>query len=83
MIIEASIGVALAGLIFKLRQARIRRQFVKQHGSQIRTENEAVAEVWRHRRPKEKKLVVERTFRPDGFLAPTITVKQRFRRDRR
>ena len=81
MIVELSVGAALAGLVLKIRQARIRRRFVKQHGLWIRQENEAIAEAWRNRLPKEKRLLVERTFRPNAFLAPTITVTQRFRRD--
>jgi len=81
--IETTIGVAFAGLLFKIRQAGIKRRFLKQHRVQIRHENEAVAEAWRNRRPREKRLVIERTFRPNKFLPPTITIRQRFQRDKR
>ena len=82
MLIETTVGVALAGLLFSIRQAGIRRKFIKQHGLQIRTENEAIAETWRSSHPKTERLLVKRKFKTNGFLAPTITTKQRFRRSR-
>ena len=83
MIVELSVGAALAGLLLKIRQARIKRHFLRQHGCQIRQENEIVAQLWRSSDAREKTLVVERTFRPRGLLTPKIRIRQRFTRGSR
>ena len=83
MVLEILTSIAAVGLLFSARQARIRSAFLKQHGGRIRQENEAIAANWRSHHPQKKRFLVERAFKPEVFLAPTVRVRQRFRRDGR
>jgi hypothetical protein len=73
---------ALMALVAR-RRARLKTEFLKDCQERIERENELVAENWRSSNPKERKLVIERTFRPPGFLAPKIRIKEKFRRNPR
>ena len=80
---EILIGIAVAGLLFGLRQDSMRSEFLRKHGSQIKEENETIADAWRASNPREKKLVVKRTFKPPGLLSPTVRMRKKFKRDKR
>jgi len=79
---EFVIGIAaVAGLLWSLRQARVRADFSQEHGQQIAAENEMIAQTWRASHPKEKRLVVRREFRPQVPWPPTVRIRQKFKRE--
>ncbi len=77
------IGIGTAGLLFRARQKRVKAKFLERNLGQISKENATIADQWRAEKPREKKLVVDRAFKPAAFLAPTVRVKQAFKRDPR
>ena len=73
------IGTAVA--LFGVRQAKVRSEFLEENREKIEQENEHIAQVWRACNPRERKLIIDRKFKPPVFLAPTIRIKQKFKRD--
>ena len=81
--IELVIGAGVAGLAFLFRQDRVQREFLVKHEELIDRENERIAEAWRASNADKKKLVIDRKIKPPVFLAPTIHMRQTFKRDPR
>ena len=78
-----AIGLGVAAGFFRARQAKVKADFLQQHGDQIEAENERIANDWRASKPRKKRLLVDREFKPPVLLAPTVRVKQKFKRDPR
>lgn len=77
------LGLGGAGFLIAKRMFRIEKEFLEEHGDRIEQENERVVEAWRASRPRQRKLVIQRTFKPPGFLRPVIGVKRKYKRDPR
>lgn len=75
------VGLAGVALSFAARQRRVKNNFLRWHGDAIKDENEQLAEAWRAADPPEEIFIIDREFKPPVFLAPTVRVKQKFRRD--
>jgi len=77
------LGIAAAALLFAKRQYRVEREFLEEHGDRIERENQRIVRAWRASRPRQKKLVIDRTFTPPVLLPPKVGVRRKYKRDPR
>ncbi len=81
MVLEACATVATLWVMHKVRQGRIRREFLERHLEDIREQNELVARSWQSSESDDRLLEIKRKFKPSSFLSPEIKIRETYHRD--